>query len=256
MARLTTDITDLLRIDAAMIKKLNKEAKYMKENYKPEVAAKKMTELIGSRVYERNDRAKAISTFADKEIEKVRKEHELQCRSEKHQLTISNILKLLELSNYDVEESQFKEVIAPLVEVNDYATLSMLGNILKGKNKHDLSDYCIEKSNNNEVATTEKMMNAVKEYINTDILVAVGGDPTKYKNSSYEEILLTAQRLGYDVDGLDKEYAGNNVIADVAGFSNRQIGAAMGIPQEKPIFENIPSSDPVEQQITTATGVI
>ena len=247
MSVLPSDITDLLRIDAGMIKKLNEEARYIKDNYKPEVAVKKISEIIGNKLSERNDRAKTICTFCNKEIEKVRKEHEMQCRSEKHQLTISNILKLLELSNYEVEENQFKEVVAPLVEVNDYATLSMLGNILRNKNKFNLSEYCAEKSNNNEVANTEKIMDAIKQYINTDIIVAVGGDPIKYKNSSYEEILLTAQRLGYDIDGLEREYAGNEVIVDVEAFSNRQIGAAMGILQEEPIFNNIPSSNHVEQ---------
>lgn len=255
MAILNRDITDLLRIDAGIIKKLNKEFRHIKDNYKPEVATQKMTELIGSKISERSTRAKTISTFADKDIEKIRKEHEMQCRSEKHQLTISNILKLLELSNYEVKDDQFKEIVAPLVEVNDYATLSMLGNILNSKNKLNLSDYCVEKSNNNEIAVTEKMMEAIKEYINTDIVVAVGGDPIKYKNSSYDEILLTAQKLGYDIDGLEKEYASNEIVADINAFSNRQIGTAMGIPQEEPIFNNLHSGDAVAQQVETSIGV-
>lgn len=237
MKNLNLDIARTLRFDAKMIKDVRVKAKEAKETYKPEIAAKKILKEINDVKSRRENNKQLINGLVDSEIKKVKEAHENQYRSDGHQATISNILKMLELRNFKVSEDQFKNLVAPLIKADDYITLDMLGDVMSSKGQNELSFYCKENAKANDIESTEKVMNSIKEYINTDILKSVGGDPVKYKNSSYEEIYILAENLGFDMTDMDKEFGGSDVIVDQEAFIQRQIDVAMGNPVEEAILK-------------------
>lgn len=249
MRILNEDIKRILRNDAKMIKEVRGKAKEAKDRYKPEVAAKEILKQINNISKDREKNKNEINKLVDLEIEKVREAHENQYRSEGHQATISNILKILELRAFNVNEEQFKNLVAPLVKADDYITLDMLGDVMKAKDQNDLSFYCKQNAKQNDVESTEKMLNAINEYINTDILKSVGGDPVKYKNSSYEEIYLLAQNLEFEVTDMDRGYGCSDVVVDTDSFLKRQIDIAFGNQVEEPILKFDDRTD-IEKQLT------
>ncbi len=246
MKKLNSDITRTLRFDAKMIKEAREKAKEVKDTYKHEIAAKKILGEINEIKSRRENNKQIINRLADEEIKKIREAHENQYRSEGHQAAISNILKILELRNFKLGEEQFKNLIAPLIKADDYITLDMLGDIMSSKGQNELSFYCKQNAKENDIESTEKIMNAVKEYINTDIIKSVGGDPIKFPNSSYEEIYLLAENLGFDVTDMDKEFGGNNIIVNTEAFLQRQVNVAIGNPVEDPLF-NIDTRTDIEK---------
>ena len=248
MKNLNLEIARNLRFDAKMIKDVRVKAIEAKETYKPEIAAKQILKEINNIKSRRESNRKVINGLADSEIKKVKEAHENQYRSDGHQATISNILKMLELRDFKVSEDQFKNLVAPLVKANDYITLDMLGDVMSSKGQNELSFYCKQNAKENDIETTEKVMTAIKEYINTDILKSIGGDPMKYKNSSYEEIYLLAESLGFDMTDMDKEFGGSGIIVDKETFMQRQVNVAMGNPVEAAIF-NISDRTDIEKQL-------
>lgn len=237
MKRFNSEMMYFLRKDAAMIKEVQKKAKEAKDLYKPDVAAKVILKEIESIKGLREKCKKSINNLVEIEIKKVKEEHENQYRSEGHQATISNILKMLELRNFNMNEEQFKNLVAPLVKANDYITLELLGDIMGSKEQYILGDYCKKNAKQNEVESTEKMLNAINDYINTDILKSVGGDPLKYSNSSYEEICLLAENLGFDITDMNREYGSDSELADIKAFMQRQVDVQLGNPVEEPLFK-------------------
>lgn len=248
MKNLNSDIARTLRFDAKMIKDVREKAKEAKETYKPEIAAKKILKEINDIKSRRESNKKVINGLVDSEIKRVKEAHENQYRSDGHQATISNVLKMLELRDFKVSEDQFKNLVAPLVKANDYITLDMLGDVMSSKGQNELSFYCKENTKANDIESTEKVMNAIKEYINTDILKSVGGDPIKFKNSSYEEIYLLAENLGFDITDMDKEFGGSDIIVDKEAFMQRQVNVAIGNSVEAPIL-NINDRTDIEKQL-------
>lgn len=249
MKKLNSEIVNFLRRDAKMIKDARVQARKAKEIYRPEVASEIILKEINSIKGLRENYKKSINRLIEIGIKEVREAHENQYRSEGHQATISNILKMLELRNFDVSENQFKNLVAPLIKADDYITLDMLGDLMSSKEKHDLSFYCKQNAKQNDLELTEKMLNAISEYINTDILKSVGGDPVKYKNSSYEEIYILAQNLGFDVTDMDREYGGSDILVDTDAFVKRQIDIAMDLPVDDPILKFDDRTD-IEKQLS------
>ena len=237
MRKLDSEMMYFLRKDAKMIKDTRLKLKEAKEIYKPEIASSIALKEINSIRSSRENYKKSINNLVSLEMKKVKEEHENQYRSEGHQATISNIIKMLELRDFNVNEDQFKNLVAPLVKANDYITLELLADIMSSKEQYNLSDYCKENANKNEVESTEKLLNAISEYINTDILKAVGGDPLKYKNSSYDEVCILAENLGFDISDMTREYGGGDILVDKQAFMQRQVDVAFGLPVEEPIFK-------------------
>ena len=81
------------------------------------------------------------------------------------------------------------------------------------------------------------LLNAIMQYIETDDLKVLGGDPVVYKYSSYEEIYLLAKELGFDVEGMDKELDTNNVLIDTEAFIERKFSVEAGFEVEEAIFD-------------------
>ena len=237
MKKLNSEIITFLRMDAKVIKDTRTKLKEVKELYKPEIAAKMALEEVNSIKSSREKYRKSINNLVESEKKRVKEEHENQYRSEGHQATVSNILKMLELRNFKVNEEQFKNLVAPLVKADDYITLELLGDIMDSKEQYNLSNYCKMNAKQNEVESTEKVLNAISEYINTDILKSVGGDPLKYKNSSYDEIYILAEDLGFDVTDMEREFGGSDILVDKQAFMQRQVDVALGLPVEEPIFK-------------------
>lgn len=236
MKKINSEILYFLRKDAKMIKDVRANVKDAKERYKPDVAANVVSKQIAEIKELRESYKKSISNLIETELKTIKEKHENQYRSDGHQATISNILKMLELRDFNINEEQFKNLVAPLIKADDYITLDMIGDIMNEKGKCELSEYCKQNANNNEVEITGKMFNSINEYINTDIVTSVGGDPIKFKNSSYEEICLLAENLGFDVTDMGKEYGGNDVLVEPSAFLDRQIGTAMGVKVDEPLF--------------------
>lgn len=237
MKRFSSSMMYFLRKDAEMIKEVQKRAKEAKETYKPEVAAKEILKEVERVKGLRESYKKTINTLVDREIEEVREKHENQYRSDGHQATISNILKMLELRNFNMSEGQFKNLVAPLIKTNDYITLELLGDIMDSKEQYVLGDYCKKNARQNEVESTEKMLNAINDYINTDILKSIGGDPLKYSNSSYAEICILADSLGFDTTDMNREHDSDNKLVDIEAFMQRQIDTQLGNTVEEPLFK-------------------
>ena len=233
MRKLNTDMMYFLKKDAKMIKETRAKIKEAKEIYKPEIASSVALKEINAIRGLRENYKTVISNHVALEIKKVKEEHENQYRSEGHQATISNIIKMLELRDFKVNEDQFKNLVAPLVKANDYITLELLSDIMSSKEQHNLSYYCKEHAKKNEVESTEKLLNAIHDYINTDILKAVGGDPLKYKHSSYDEVCILAEDLGFNIS----DFGGDDILADKQAFMQRQVDASLGLPVEEPIFK-------------------
>lgn len=216
-----------------------------KEIYKPNIAAEIVLKEIENIKGLRENYRKSINNLVQAEITKIKEEHENKYISEGHQATISNILKILELKNFKIEEKQFENLVAPLVKANDFISLELLGDIMTSKAQYILGEYCKEHSKHNEVELKEKMLNAIDEYINTDILKAVGGDPLKYRNSSYEEICVLAENLGFEIEDMNKEYGSNNELVNINDFIQRQIDVNLGNSVEEPLFKF--NDDPLKE---------
>ena len=119
MKRLDSEIVNFLRRDAKMVKDARVQARKAKEIYKPEVASEIILKEINSIKGLRENYKKSINRLVEVGIKEIREAHENQYRSEGHQATISNILKMLELRNFDVSEKQFKNLVAQLIKADD-----------------------------------------------------------------------------------------------------------------------------------------
>ena len=137
--------------------------------------------------------------------------------------------------------------------------VGIIGGILNTKEKFNLSQYCKENSIDKDFEAETKMLNAINEYINTSVVKAVGGDPVKYKNSSYEEIYLLAEELGFDVSDMEKEYGGQNSILDTNAFMERKFNIEAGLEVEEPLFNIDDRSELekiVDENLENVTGIV
>lgn len=246
MEMLNSDITDYLRKDAKIIRDVREKVKSAKEFYQPKIAKEIIAKDIEEIKKFREEHKKAVNKLIENEMTKIKEQYENKYISEGHQSAISNILKMLELRNFNVSEEQFENLISPLIKANDYITLDVLGDIMDSKEKYILGAYCKENVHKDKAEATEKVLKAFSEYINTNLLKSIGGDPLKYKNSSYEEIYILAKDLGFYVKDMERAFASDAIIVDEESFIRRQMEVSMGMPVEAPLFRFKDEDDSVE----------
>lgn len=254
-----TTLREYLRRDAKLIRDTRAEVKKAKDMYKPEVAVEIVKKEVSGIIKQRETHKDIINNIVEREFERLQKAQESKYTDKVYQTTLSNVLKVIELSNGDIEVEGFKKLIKPLLDKKDNDMVGIIGGILNTKEKFNLSQYCKENSINKDFEAETKMLNAIKEYINTDILKSVGGDPVKFKNSSYEEIYLLAEELGFDISDMGKEYGGQNSILDTNAFMERKFNIEAGLEVEEPLFNIDDRSELekiVDENLENVTGIV
>ena len=228
MRELDSVLLYFLKQDAEMIRDTKNKIKEIKKDYKKEKAAELALNEINSIKDKRENFKKTINDLIDSEVKNTKETQNEKYCSLEHQSLISNTIKLLELANFNINADDFKMLIAPMQ--GDRLTLNLLNKILVSKDKLELSNCCEELAKNDDAEATEKMLNAIKEYVDTDVLKAVGGEPTKFRNSSYEELCCLAENLDFDIEKMKVEGINHE------DFLSRQINMGFDNDVEPPIF--------------------
>lgn len=228
MRELDSVLLYFLKQDAEMIRDTKAKIKEIKKDYKKEKAAELALKEINSIKSKRENFKKTINDLIDSQIKNTKETQTKKYCSLEHQGLISNTIKLLELANFNINADDFKMLIAPMQ--GDRLTLNLLNKILVSKDKLELSNCCEELAKNDDAEATEKMLNAIKEYVDTDVLKAVGGEPTKFRNSSYEELCCLAENLDFDIEKMKVDRINHE------DFLARQINMGFDNDVEPPFF--------------------
>lgn len=234
--RLDTSLQNYLKRDAKIVRDAREEIKKAKEMYRPEILLEVVQEECMKAVSERKTLKGCIRVIVERIFKEVDTKEEEIYLNEAYQTTVSNILKTLELVNWDITDEQFEKLLSPMLKVKD-DKLDIIADRLIKMERFKIASLCKENAVNKEIEHTRILLNAIIQYIETDDLKVLGGDPVVYKYSSYEEIYLLAKELGFDVDGMDKELDSNNVLIDPEAFIKRKISVETGFEAEESIFD-------------------
>lgn len=234
--RLDGTLQHYLKRDAKIVRDAREEIKKAKEMYRPEMLLEVVQEECIKAVSERKTLKDCMRIIIDRIFKELDTKEDEIYLDEGYQTTVSNILKTLELVNWDVTDEQFTKIIAPMLKRKDYK-LNIIADKLINMEKLEIANLCRENAVNKEIEHTRILLNAIIQYIETDDLKVIGGDPVVYKYSSYEEIYLLAKELGFDVDGMDKELDSNNILIDPEAFIKRKISVEAGFEVEEVIFD-------------------
>lgn len=225
-----------LKRDAKIVRDAREEIKRIKATYRPEVLLEKIEKECIKAISERKPLKGYIRSVVEGTLKELDTKEEEIYLNEAYQTTVSNILKTLELVNWNVTDEQFTKIIAPMLKRKDYK-LNIIADKLINMERFEIANVCKENSVNKEIDHMRILLNAIIQYIETDDLKVLGGDPVVYKYSSYEEIYLLAKELGFDVDGMDKELDSNNVLIDLEAFIERKFSVEAGFEVEEAIFD-------------------
>lgn len=234
--RLDGSLQNYLKRDAKIVRDTREEIKRIKETYRPEVILEKINKECVKAISERKTLKDCMRIIIDRIFKELDTKEEEIYLDEGYQTTVSNILKTLELVNWDVTDEQFTKIIAPMLKRKDYK-LNIIADKLINMEKFEIANVCKENSVNKEIDHMRILLDAIMQYIETDDLKVLGGDPVVYKYSSYEEIYLLAKELGFDVEGMDKELDTNNVLIDTEAFIERKFSVEAGFEVEEAIFD-------------------
>lgn len=259
--RLDGTLQSYLQRDAKIVRDTREEIKRIKATYRPEVLLEKIEKECIKAVSERKTLKGCIRAIVERIFKELDiKEDEIYL-NEGYQTAVSNIFTTLELVNWNVTDEQFTKIISPMLKMKD-AKLDIIADKLINMEKFKIADVCKENSVNKEIDHMRILLNAIMQYIETDDLKVIGGDPVVYKYSSYEEIYLLAKELGFDVEGMDKEVDSNNVLIDPESYIKRKISVEAGFEVEEVIFDfsklekQEKSKEEIEIEIEKAFGLI
>lgn len=234
--RLDNSLQNYLKRDAKIVRDTREEIKRIKETYRPEMLVEKIEKECIKAISERRILKGCMRPIVERIFKELDVKEDEIYLNEGYQTTVSNILKTLELVNWNVTDEQFTKIIAPMLKKKDYK-LNIIADKLINMEKFEIANVCKENSVNKEIDHMRILLNAIIQYIETDDLKVIGGDPVVYKYSSYEEIYLLAKELGFDVDGMEKELDSNNVLIDPEAFIKRKISVEAGFEVEEAIFD-------------------
>ena len=234
--RLDGSLQNYLKRDAKIVRDTREEIKRIKETYRPEMLLEKINRECVKAISERKTLKDCMRIIIDRIFKELDTKEEEIYLNEGYQTTVSNILKTLELVNWNVTDEQFTKIIAPMLKRKDYK-LNIIADKLINMERFEIANVCKENSVNKEIDHMRILLNAIIQYIETDDLKVIGGDPVVYKYSSYEEIYLLAKELGFDVDGMDTELDSNNILIDPEAFIKRKISVEAGFEVEEVIFD-------------------
>ena len=234
--RLDGTLQSYLQRDAKIVRDAREEIKKAKEMYRPEMLLEVVQKECIKAVSERKTLKDCMRVIIDRIFKELDTKEEEIYLNEGYQTTVSNILKTLELVNWDITDEQFEKIISPMLKVKD-VKLDIIADKLVKMERFKIASLCKENAVNKEIEHTRILLNAITQYIETDDLKVLGGDPVVYKYSSYEEIYLLAKELGFDVDGMEKELDSNNVLIDPEAFIKRKISVEAGFEVEEAIFD-------------------
>lgn len=225
-----------LKRDAKIVRDAREEIKRIKATYRPEVLLEKIEKECIKAISERKPLKGYIRSVVEGTLKELDTKEEEIYLNEAYQTTVSNILKTLELVNWNITDEQFEKLLSPMLKVKDNK-LDIIADRLIKMERLEIADLCKKNAVNKEIDHMIILLNAIMQYIETDDLKVLGGDPVVYKYSSYEEIYLLAKELGFDVEGMDKELDTNNVLIDPEAFIKRKISVEAGFEVEEAIFD-------------------
>ena len=225
-----------LKRDAKIVRDAREEIKRIKATYRPEVLLEKIEKECIKAISERKPLKGYIRSVVEGTLKELDTKEEEIYLNEAYQTTVSNILKTLELVNWNITDEQFEKLLSPMLKVKD-DKLDIIADRLIKMERFKIASLCKENAVNKEIEHTRILLNAIIQYIETDDLKVLGGDPVVYKYSSYEEIYLLAKELGFDVEGMDKEIDTNNVLIDTEAFIERKFSVEAGFEVEEAIFD-------------------
>ena len=234
--RLDGTLQSYLQRDAKIVRDAREEIKKAKEMYRPEMLLEVVQKECIKAVSERKTLKDCMRVIIDRIFKELDTKEEEIYLNEGYQTTVSNILKTLELVNWDITDEQFEKIISPMLKVKD-VKLDIIADKLVKMERFKIASLCKENAVNKEIEHTRILLNAITQYIETDDLKVLGGDPVVYKYSSYEEIYLLSKELGFDVEGMDKELDTNNVLIDPEAFIERKFSVEAGFEVEEAIFD-------------------
>lgn len=225
-----------LKRDAKIVRDAREEIKRIKATYRPEVLLEKIEKECIKAISERKPLKGYIRSVVEGTLKELDTKEEEIYLNEAYQTTVSNILKTLELVNWNITDEQFEKLLSPMLKVKDNK-LDIIADRLIKMERLEIADLCKKNAVNKEIDHMIILLNAIMQYIETDDLKVLGGDPVVYKYFSYEEIYLLAKELGFDVEGMDKELDTNNVLIDPEAFIKRKISVEAGFEVEEAIFD-------------------
>lgn len=225
-----------LKRDAKIVRDAREEIKRIKATYRPEVLLEKIEKECIKAISERKPLKGYIRSVVEGTLKELDTKEEEIYLNEAYQTTVSNILKTLELVNWNITDEQFEKLLSPMLKVKDNK-LDIIADRLIKMERLEIADLCKKNAVNKEIDHMIILLNAIMQYIETDDLKVLGGDPVVYKYSSYEEIYLLAKELGFDVEGMDKELDTNNVLIDPEAFIERKFSVEAGFEVEEAIFD-------------------
>ena len=225
-----------LKRDAKIVRDAREEIKRIKATYRPEVLLEKIEKECIKAISERKPLKGYIRSVVEGTLKELDTKEEEIYLNEAYQTTVSNVLKTLELVNWNITDEQFEKLLSPMLKVKD-DKLGIIADKLVKMERFKIASLCKENAVNKEIEHTRILLNAIMKYIETDDLKVLGGDPVVYKYSSYEEIYLLAKELGFDVEGMDKELDTNNILIDPEAFIERKFSVEAGFEVEEAIFD-------------------
>lgn len=225
-----------LKRDAKIVRDAREEIKRIKATYRPEVLLEKIEKECIKAISERKPLKGYIRSVVEGTLKELDTKEEEIYLNEAYQTTVSNVLKTLELVNWNITDEQFEKLLSPMLKVKD-DKLGIIADKLVKMERFKIASLCKENAVNKEIEHTRILLNAIMQYIETDDLKVLGGDPVVYKYSSYEEIYLLAKELGFDVEGMDKELDTNNILIDPEAFIERKFSVEAGFEVEEAIFD-------------------
>lgn len=234
--KLDGSLQSYLKRDAKIVRDAREEIKKAKEMYRPEMLLEVVQKECIKAVSERKTLKGCMRVIIDRIFKELDTKEEEIYLNEAYQTTVSNILKTLELVNWNITDEQFEKLLSPMLKVKD-VKLDIIADKLVKMERFKIVSLCKENAVNKEIEHTRILLNAIIQYIETDDLKVLGGDPVVYKYSSYDEIYLLAKELGFDVDGMDKELDSNNMLIDPEAFIKRKINVEAGFEVEEAIFD-------------------
>lgn len=234
--RLDTSLQNYLKRDAKIVRDTREEIKRIKATYRPEMLLEKINKECVKAISERKILKGCMRPIVERILKELDVKEDEIYLDEGYQTSVSNILTTLELVNWNVTDEQFTKIIAPMLKKKDYK-LNIIADKLIKMERFEIANVCKENSVNKEIDHMRILLNAIIQYIETDDLKAIGGDPVVYKYSSYDEIYLLAKELGFNVEGMDKEYNSNNILIDPEAFIERKISVEAGFEVEEAIFD-------------------
>ena len=117
--KLDGSLQSYLKRDAKIVRDAREEIKKAKEMYRPEMLLEVVQKECIKAVSERKTLKGCMRVIIDRIFKELDTKEEEIYLNEAYQTTVSNILKTLELVNWNITDEQFEKLLSPMLKVKD-----------------------------------------------------------------------------------------------------------------------------------------